>query len=107
MLFQKSNLRGDDTDFWKRQGGFEEAANQDKTQDCKAGVPQRPPLGRHVLHLGRGVKLGAGMQESFFPSSSWSDAPPRVKKKVILSATPACLTAVTESPPPIIVVAFD
>ena len=36
-----------------------------------------------------------------------SDAPPPVEMKVILSASPACFTAVTESPPPMIVVAFE
>src|SRR5205807_10566002 len=42
-----------------------------------------------------------------FPSNNSSVAPPPVEMNVILSATPACLTAVTESPPPIIVIAFD
>src|SRR5205823_3535439 len=41
------------------------------------------------------------------PSSNSSEAPPPVEMNVILSASPACLTAVTESPPPMIVVPPD
>src|SRR5207244_12261555 len=51
--------------------------------------------------------VSAATPGNSFPSSNSSDAPPPVEMNVILSATPACLTAVTESPPPIIVVAFD
>src|ERR1700746_3995616 len=41
-----------------------------------------------------------------FPSRSSRDAPPPVEINVILSASPNCLTAVTESPPPMIVFAL-
>src|SRR5438128_48710 len=53
------------------------------------------------------LSVSAATPGSSLPSSNSSEAPPPVEINVILSARPACLTAVTESPPPIIVVAPD
>src|SRR5205823_8117896 len=89
--------------------------------DDFAAVPKErfhEPLGlglRHV-HLPIGgdnflahhsLSVSAATPGSSLPSSNSSDAPPPVEMQVIFSARPACLTAVTESPPPIIVVAPD
>src|SRR5262249_13746418 len=46
----------------------------------------------------------AAMPGSSWPSTNSSDAPPPVETCEILSATPASLTAATESPPPTTVV---
>src|ERR1700674_5357158 len=51
------------------------------------------------------LSVSASTPGSFLPSRNSSDAPPPVEMWVILSATPAALTAATESPPPTIVVA--
>jgi len=51
--------------------------------------------------------VSAATPGSSRPSSNSSDAPPPVEMKVILSAKPNCLTAVTESPPPTIDFAPD
>src|SRR3954470_15170950 len=51
--------------------------------------------------------LNAAMPGSSLPSKSSSDAPPPVEINVILSPSPACFPAVTESPPPIMVVPFE
>src|SRR5438105_7218584 len=74
--------------------------------------PRRLALG-HVHFPIRGddffahqfLSVSAATPGSSLPSSNSSDAPPPVDINVILSASPACLTAVTESPPPTIVVA--
>src|SRR4029077_13353987 len=51
--------------------------------------------------------VNAARPGNSFPSSSSREAPPPVEMNVILSARPACFTAVTESPPPMMVVAPD
>src|SRR3984893_15453915 len=51
------------------------------------------------------LSVSASTPGSFLPSRNSSEAPPPVEMWVILSATPAALTAATESPPPTIVVA--
>src|SRR5436189_6142804 len=51
--------------------------------------------------------VNAARPGNSFPSSSSSEAPPPVEMNAILSARPACFTAVTESPPPMMVVAPD
>src|SRR5439155_19257634 len=61
----------------------------------------------HHFFAHRYFSLNAATPGSSLPSSNSSDAPPPVEMKVILSASPACLTAVTESPPPMMVVAPD
>src|SRR5256714_3520636 len=53
------------------------------------------------------LSVNAARPGNSFPSSSSREAPPPVEMKVILSARPACFTAVTESPPPMTVVAPD
>ncbi len=50
--------------------------------------------------------VSAATPGNSLPSINSREAPPPVEMKVILSARPACLTAVTESPPPMMVVAF-
>ena len=49
--------------------------------------------------------VSAATPGSSLPSRSSSEAPPPVEMKVILSPKPNCFTAVTESPPPMIVTA--
>src|SRR5204862_2178503 len=53
------------------------------------------------------LSVNAATPGNSLPSSNSREAPPPVEMNVILSASPACFTAVTESPPPIIVVAPD
>src|SRR5204863_3043928 len=53
------------------------------------------------------LSVNAATPGNSLPSSNSSDAPPPVELNVILSASPACFTAVTEPPPPIMVVAFE
>src|SRR3954447_16619332 len=49
--------------------------------------------------------VSASTPGSFLPSRNSSEAPPPVEMCVILSATPACFTALTLSPPPTMEVA--
>ncbi len=49
---------------------------------------------------GRYLLLSASTPGNFLPSRNSSEAPPPVEIWVILSATPAALTAATLSPPP-------
>src|SRR5205823_8680454 len=65
------------------------------------------PVGGHYFLTHQFLSVSAATPGSSLPSSNSSEAPPPVEINVILSARPACLTAVTESPPPIIVVAPD
>src|SRR5438045_6116868 len=51
------------------------------------------------------LSVNAATPGNSLPSSNSSEAPPPVEMNVILSASPACFTAVTESPPPMMVVA--
>src|SRR5207249_4568143 len=53
------------------------------------------------------LSVSASTPGSFMPDKNSSDAPPPVEICVILDATPACVTAATESPPPTIDVARD
>src|SRR6476469_3452007 len=53
------------------------------------------------------LSLNAATPGNSFPSSNSRDAPPPVEMNVILPTSPPCFTAVTESPPPTIVVAPD
>src|SRR5213083_2779288 len=53
------------------------------------------------------LSVNAATPGNSLPSSNSSEAPPPVEMNVILSASPACFTAVTESPPPMMVVAPD
>src|SRR5678815_5839235 len=61
------------------------------------------PIGCEDLfaHGNQGLSASAATPGSVLPSSSSSEAPPPVEMKVTLSATPARLTALTLSPPPI------
>src|ERR1700678_3353311 len=51
------------------------------------------------------LSVSASTPGNFLPARNSSEAPPPVEMWVILSATPAALTAATESPPPTIDVA--
>src|SRR5260370_3442464 len=70
----------------------------------------------HHVHLAIGgddflahyvLAVNAARPGNSFSSSSSREAPPPVEMNVILSARPACFTAVTESPPPMMGVAPD
>src|SRR6266513_5591677 len=65
------------------------------------------PVGSDDLLAHYFLSVSAATPGSSLPSSNSSEAPPPVEINVILSARPACLTAVTESPPPLIVEAPD
>src|SRR6266705_150991 len=65
------------------------------------------PIGSDDLLAHYFLSVNAATPGSSLPSSNSSDAPPPVEMNVILPASPACFTAVTESPPPMIVVAPD
>src|SRR5207344_758642 len=58
----------------------------------------------HGQLLGVALRWRATTPGSVRPARNSSDAPPPVEMCVILSATPAFVTAATESPPPMIVV---
>src|SRR5437870_8495231 len=65
------------------------------------------PVGGHYFLTHQFLSVSAATPGSSLPSSNSSEAPPPVEINVILSARPACFTAVTESPPPMTVVAPD
>src|ERR1017187_2676621 len=70
------------------------------TRDRENAVPHRYAQDlRAGMHVGY-LLLNASTPGNFLPSRNSSDAPPPVEMCVILSSTPAALTAATLSPPP-------
>src|SRR6202790_2965267 len=69
---------------------------------CKQAVTTKDTKDHEGIYF---FSVSASTPGNFLPSRNSSEAPPPVEMWVILSATPAALTAATESPPPTIVVA--
>src|ERR1019366_7313896 len=70
------------------------------TEDHENAVPHRYAQNLRAGMHGGYLLLSASTPGNFLPSRNSSDAPPPVEMCVILSATPAALTAATVSPPP-------
>src|SRR4029434_1034203 len=68
-------------------------------------VAEQHDFGHELLRLSYGLSLSAATPGSTRPSRYSSDAPPPVDTCVICVATPAFLTALALSPPPMTVVA--